>query len=184
MHPWSVVRLLWLWSRRNRGPVDGCGGKLLERSACWPMGGCLEDLGSDSGAGAWFLPWTEEVVESGYCIKLGVACGGESIGDGIGDGVETVDNGVGWCDGRDGEVAMMEVNSVGDTEGLGFGINDVMATVMLKGDTNVDPVRAAEVPGAASGWFILDDDRAAKWEERGGIVVFVFLSSGYKGGYC
>jgi hypothetical protein len=29
-HPWSVVRLLWLQSRRNRGNVDGGGGKLLE----------------------------------------------------------------------------------------------------------------------------------------------------------
>jgi hypothetical protein len=44
-----------------------------------------------------------------------VACGGGSIGDGIGDGVKAVDNGVGWCDGRDGEVVMTEVDSVQDT---------------------------------------------------------------------
>ena len=37
-------------------------------------------------------------------MELGVACGLGSIGDGIGDGIEAVDNGVGWCDGRDGEV--------------------------------------------------------------------------------
>ena len=46
-----------------------------------------------------------------------------------------------------------------------------MAAVMLKGDADVESVRAAEVPGAASGWLIVGDDGAAKWEERGGIVV-------------
>jgi hypothetical protein len=158
-------------SRKNRGPVDGGGGKLLERSGCWPMCGGLEDWQSDSGDGAWFLPLSEKVAESGYCMELGVACGGGSIGDGIGDGVKAVDNGVGWCDSRDGEVVMAEVDSVRDVEGLGFGIDDAMAAVMLKGDANVESVRAAEVPGAASGWLIVGDDWAAKWEERGGIVV-------------
>jgi hypothetical protein len=42
---------------------------------------------------------------------------------------------------------------------------------MLKGDADVESVRTVEVPGAASGWLIVGDDRAAKWEERGGIVV-------------
>ncbi len=45
--------------RSNRGPVDGGGGKLLERSACWPMCGGMEEWRSDSGNGAWFLPPTE-----------------------------------------------------------------------------------------------------------------------------
>jgi hypothetical protein len=31
-----------------------------------------------------------------------------------------VNNGVGWCDSQDGEVVVMEVNCVGDAEGLGF----------------------------------------------------------------
>jgi hypothetical protein len=69
------------------------------------------------------------------------------------------------------EVVMMEVDSVRDVEGLGFGINDMMAAVMLQGHTNVESIRAAEVPGVVSGWLIVGDDRAAKWEERGGIVV-------------
>ncbi len=46
-----------------------------------------------------------------------------------------------------------------------------MAVVMLKGDAVVESVRATEVPGAASGLLIVGDDRVAKWEERGGIVV-------------
>ncbi len=82
-----------------------------------------------------------------------------------------MDNGVGWCDGRNGEVVMMEVDRVRDAEGLGFGINDVVAGVMLKGDAGVESVRAAEVPGVAGGWLIVGDDRAAKWQERGGVVV-------------
>jgi hypothetical protein len=121
------VRLLWLWSRRNRGSVDRGGGNLLERNACWPMCGGLEDWRSDGGAGAWFLPPTEEAVETGYCMEQGVACGGGSICNDVGDGIKAVDNGVGWCDGRDGEVVMTEVDSVRDVEGLGFGINDAVA---------------------------------------------------------
>jgi hypothetical protein len=111
--------------------VDGGRGKLLEGSACWPMCGDLAEWRSDGGDGAWFLPPTEKVTESGNCMELGVACGGGSIGDGIGDDIKAVDNGVGWCDGRDGEVVMTEVNSVRDAEGLGFGIDDTMAAVML-----------------------------------------------------
>ncbi len=84
-------------------------------------------------------------------MELGVACGLGSIGDGIGDGIEAVDNGVGWCDGRDGEVVMTNIDSVRDVEGLGFGFDDAMAEVMLKGDSNVESIRATEVPGAASG---------------------------------
>jgi hypothetical protein len=151
--------------------VDGGGGKLLERSACWPMCGGLAGWQSDGGNSAWFLPPTEEVTESEYCMELGIACGGGSIGDGIGDGVKAVDNGVGWCDGQDGEVVMTKVDSVG--------INDAMAAAMLKGDVDVESVRAVEVSGAASGWLIVGDDGAAKWEERGGIVVCVFLASRY-----
>ncbi len=143
--------------------MDGGGGKLLERSACWPMCSGIENWRSDGGTGVLFLPPTEEVMESGYCMELGVACGGRSIGDGIGDGVKAVDNGVGWCDGWDGEVVMTEINSVGDVEGLGFGIDDAMAVVMLKEDADVESVRAAEVPGVTSGWLIVGDDGAAEW---------------------
>jgi hypothetical protein len=96
-------------------------------------------------------------------MELGVACGRGSIGDGVGDGVKAVDNGVGWSDGQDGEVVMTEVDRVGDKEGLGFGIDDAMAVLTLKGDANVKFVRAVEVLGVASGWLIMGDDRAAKW---------------------
>ncbi len=82
-----------------------------------------------------------------------------------------MDNGVGWCDSWDGEIVVTEVGCVGDVEGLGFGINDTMAAVMLEGDANVESVRAMEVPGAAGGWLVVDDDGAAKWQERGDIVV-------------
>jgi hypothetical protein len=34
------------------------------------------------------------------------------------------------------------INSVRDAEGLGFGIDDAMAAVMLKGDADVESVRA------------------------------------------
>ncbi len=94
-----------------------------------------------------------------------------SIVDGVGDGIKVVENCVGWCDSQDGEVVVMEVDCVEDAEGLCLGIDDQIATVMLEGDTNVESIRAVEVPGAAGGWLIVDDDGAAKWQERGGIVV-------------
>ena len=134
--PLECVKLLWLQSRRNRRLVDWGGRKLLERSACWPMCSSMDDWQSDGGDGVWFLPPTEKVTESRNCMELGVACGGGSIGDGIGDGVKAVDNGVSWCDGPDGEVVMTEVNSVKDAEGLGFGIDVAMAAVMLQGDAS------------------------------------------------
>jgi hypothetical protein len=103
-------------------------------------------------------------------MELDVAGGGGSIGDGIRDSIEVVGNGVGWCDIWDGEVVVMEVNCVGDVEGLDFGIDDAMAVVLLKGDANIESIRAAEVPAMAGGWLVVDDDRAAKWQARGGIV--------------
>ncbi len=42
-------------------------------------------------------------------MELGIACGGKSIGAGVGDGIKAVDNGVGWCDGRDGKVVMTKL---------------------------------------------------------------------------
>jgi hypothetical protein len=79
------------------------------------------------------------------------------------DGVKAVDNGVDWCAGQDGELVMTEVHRVVDAKGLGFGIDGVMAVVMLKRDANVEFIRTMEVPGAAGGWLIVGDDGAAKW---------------------
>jgi hypothetical protein len=70
--------------------------RLLKWSACWPKCGSMEVRSSGSGNGAWLFPLTEEVMESGDYVELGVAGGGGKIGDGIGDGIEAVDNGVGW----------------------------------------------------------------------------------------
>ncbi len=113
----------------------------------------------------WLFPSAEEVMESGDSIELGVAGGGGSIGDGVRDGIKAVDNDVGWCDRWDGEIVVTEVNCVGDAkvEGLGFRINDAIASVMLKGYANIESVRAMEVPGAASDWLVMDDDKAAEW---------------------
>ena len=41
---------------------------------------------------------------------------------------------------------------------------------MFKGDAHIEAVRAAEVPGAVCQRFVVDDDRAAKWQEGGGVV--------------
>ncbi len=104
-------------------------------------------------------------------MELGVAGGGGSIGDGVGDGVKAVDNGVGWCDSWDGEVVVTEVNCVRDAEGLGLGINNAMAAVMIERDANIESIRAVEVPGLVGGWLVVDDDGAVEWQERGGNVV-------------
>ncbi len=61
-------------------------------------------------------------------MELGVAGGGGSISDGIGDGIEAVENCVDWCDSQDGELVVTETDCVGDAEGLGFGIDDARET--------------------------------------------------------
>jgi hypothetical protein len=140
-------------------------------SACWSECGSMEVWRSGSGNGVWLFPPTKEVAESGDSMELGIAGGGGSIGDGVGDGIEAVDNGVGWCDSQDGEIVVMEVDCVGDVEGLGFRMDNTMTEVMLEGDADVESVRATESPGVAGAWRVVDDDGAAKWQERGGIVV-------------
>ncbi len=47
----------------------------------------------------------------------------------------------------------------------------MMAAVVLEGDAHVESIRALEVPNAAGGWFVVVDEGAAKWQERGSIVV-------------
>jgi hypothetical protein len=46
-----------------------------------------------------------------------------------------------------------------------------MAMVVIEEDANVESIRSAEVPGALGGWFVVDDDRAATWQERGDVIV-------------
>ncbi len=51
-------------------------------------------------------------------------------------------------------------------------------------DANVESIRAVEVPGGTSGWLIVGDDRAAKWEERSGIVVEGAMIEVFPGGHA
>ncbi len=77
--------------------------------------------GEGEGRGClWCFPLAKEVSEGGDCMKLRVAGGGRSVGDGIGDGVQAVDNGVGRCYGWDGEVVVTKVNCVRDAESFGL----------------------------------------------------------------
>ena len=71
---------------------------------------------------------------------MGVAGGGRSVRDGIGDGVQAVDDGVGRCDSQDGEVVVAEVNCVRNAEGFGLGVNDAVAAIVLRGDAYVETV--------------------------------------------
>jgi hypothetical protein len=71
---------------------------------------------------------------------LRVAGGGRSVGDGIGDGIQAVDDGVGGCDSRDGEVVVAEVNCVRNAESFGFGVNDVVTAIVFEGDAYVETV--------------------------------------------
>ncbi len=66
--------------------------------------------------------------------------GGRSVGDGICDGVQAVDNGVGRCASWDGEVVMAEVNCVRNAESFGLGVDDAVAAIVFKGDAYVETV--------------------------------------------
>ncbi len=65
----------------------------------------------------------------------------------------------------------MKVDCVRDVEGFVLGVDDKVAAVMFKGDAKVEAIGAVEVPGAACRWFVVFDDRAAKWQKGGGVVV-------------
>ncbi len=66
------------------------------------------------------FPLAEEVSEGGDCMKLRVTGSVRSVGDGIGDGVQAVDDGVGGCCSWDGEVVVAEVNCVRDAKSFGL----------------------------------------------------------------
>ncbi len=69
-----------------------------------------------------------------------VAGGGRSVGDGIGDGVQAVDDGVDGCYSWDGEVVVAEVNCVRNAESFGLGVDDAVAAIVFEGDTDVETV--------------------------------------------
>jgi hypothetical protein len=102
---------------------------------------------------------------------LRIAGGGRSVGDGIGDGVQVVDNGVGGCDCWDGEVMVTKINCVWNVEGFDLGVNDPVAAIVFEGDAHVETVWAVEVPGAACRRIVVNDDRAAGWLDGGGVVI-------------
>ena len=74
-----------------------------------------------------------------------------------------MDDGVSGCHGWDGEVVVAEVNCVRDAESFGLCVDDTVAAIVFEGDANVETVLAAEVPGAASGGFVVDDNGASEW---------------------
>ncbi len=61
-----------------------------------------------------------------------IAGGGRSVGDGIGDGIQAVDDGVGGCDSGDGEVMVAKINCVRNVEGFGLGVDDAVAAKCSK----------------------------------------------------
>ncbi len=69
-----------------------------------------------------------------------VAGGGRSVGDGIGDGDQAVDNGVGGCYSQDGEVVVAVVSCVRNAESFGLGVNDAVAAIVFEGDPYVETV--------------------------------------------
>ena len=69
-----------------------------------------------------------------------VAGGGRSVGDGIGDGIQAVDDGVGGCYSWDGEVVVAEVNCVRNAESFGLGVNDVVAAIVFERDAYVETI--------------------------------------------
>jgi hypothetical protein len=72
---------------------------------------------------------------------LHIAGGGRSVGDGIGDGVQAVEDGVGGSCTQDGEVVLVaEVNCVRNAESFGLGVDDPVAVIVFEGDAYVETV--------------------------------------------
>ena len=96
---------------------------------------------------------------------------GRGVLDCTGEEVEGVDDTVAFADCWLGEVLVQELDGVGEQECLGGAIDDVEAAVMFECGSNVEPDAAAEVPSFADDWFVVDDNGASNWSQRGVIKV-------------
>ena len=90
-------------------------------------------------------PVGEEVTELGDGRDLFVVGGIGSVYDGTQKKVERMDYAVGGGHGRLGEVAVEELNCVGEKKMLGDGIDYMEASVVLECRANVEALVATEV---------------------------------------
>ena len=68
-----------------------------------------------------------------------------------------------------GEVVWAEVDSIADEDHVGLSGEDLVASVMLEGWAKVEAFQRTEVPGAADGWFMVDEDVTAGRAHGSGI---------------
>ena len=96
----------------------------------------------------------------------------------MGDAVFVRDSGL-------GEVVVVEFDSVGEKKGLGGGVNNVEAAVVIEGRADVESIGASEGPGRVCAKFAVDDKRASNGDKGSGFkvegVIVVFPGGYFRG---
>ena len=70
-----------------------------------------------------------------------------------------------------GEVVWAEADGIADEDHVGLSGEDLVALVVLEGRAKVEAFQRTEVPGAADGRFMVDEDAAASRAHGSGIEV-------------
>ena len=91
-------------------------------------------------------------------------------------------------DSRLSEVVVAELDSVGEEKGLGGGVDDMEAMIVLEGGPHVETIAATEGPGLERAGLVVDDNRASDGANgsvvkvEGAVVVFPGGHVGDEGG--
>ena len=85
--------------------------------------------------------------------------------------MEGVDEAIFMCDGWMRKVVMAELNSVGDKDGFGGGVDDLEAAVVFQGGADVEAVAGAEGPGGAAGGLVVYEYAESDGAKGGGLKV-------------
>ena len=116
-------------------------------------------------------PILEKLFEAGVGGELLGDCDCWSILEGIGEEVESMEDAFLVCDGGLGEVVVAELDCVGKDRGFGGGVDDVEATVVIEGWSDVEAIATMEGPGRASAMFVVDEVWAANGTNGRGIEI-------------
>ena len=124
-------------------------------------------------------------MELGNGVQVLVVGGRRGVLEGARHEVEGVDDSVLWSDLWLGELVMEDFDGVEDEGGLGGGVDNLEAVVVLEGGADGETSAAAVVPCLAGTRLGVDDIRAAERGDGYGVEVegaVEVLTRGYDGG--
>ena len=75
---------------------------------------------------------------------------------------------ISWSDTRLSEVLMTKLECVRDGNCFRLGINSSLTAIIVEPNTGAETIASSVIPGFASAWFVVNDERdpkGAKWCE-------------------